>query len=340
MQSLIRRIPRTRLSVLRTARPSSSIRFSSSKPTGTQPPPTTTSTSPESSAVPEEEQNVSEEVDVAREEETDLEEGSFPNLMKPDPLMDLHESFVVPPGRHSPYSAKIIVRNDPSMFDAYQEVAEAFDPKLTSEAQEEHDTEEDETKPSRYLSAREIKGLHIYPLLTRYVTQQTGKGKVSRTAYLVVVGDGNGLVGFGEAKGHDRTEVKNKAQENAIRNMDLVERFEQRTLWTDTEAKLGGTKIFIRPRPVGFGLAVNPYIHQVFKAAGIKDASAKVWGSRNPYQVIRLLMRMLHPGSAPSQMGNGIGGSGRRMESGRGMRGRSDLERERGRRFVNLYTTR
>ena len=258
--------------------------------------------------------------------------------MSLDPLMDMHQSILIPPGRHSPHSAKVVVRNDPSMFDAHHDVMAE---KQTMQALEDYDElegEEEETSTSRYLTEEEIQKLHIYPLLTRYVTQQTGKGKVSRTAYLVVVGNGDGLVGIGEAKGHDRTEVMRKAQENAVRNMDLVERFEKRTLWTEMDAKLGGTRIIIRPRPVGFGLAVNPYIHQVFKAAGIKDASAKVWGSRNPYQVIRLLTQMLHPGNAPLMMGNGIGGSARRLESGRGMRSKDDIQRERGRKLVNLYT--
>ncbi|TCD71900.1 28S ribosomal protein S5, mitochondrial [Steccherinum ochraceum] len=265
----------------------------------------------------------------------DLKNPAFPNLLTPDPLMDLHDSKVFPPERGRPYASKVVVRNDPSMFNAYHDVAA-----LEGVARDElgSDAEGEEDVASRYLSADEIRDLHVYPLLTRYVTQQTGKGKVSRTAYLVVVGNGNGLVGFGEAKGHDRTEVMKKAKENAVRNMDLVERFEGRTLWTEMEAKLGATKIILRPRPVGFGLAVNPYIHQVFKAAGIKDASAKVWGSRNPYQVIRLLTQMLHPGAAPVMMGNGIGGSGRRLESGRGLRGKEDIQRERGRKLVNAYT--
>lgn len=224
------------------------------------------------------------------------------------------------------------------MFDAYYDVLGATRPQDIPDEYIDMEDGVEEASPSRYLSEDEIRKLHIYPLLTRFVTQQTGKGKVSRAAYLVVVGNGDGLVGFGEAKGHDRSEVMRKAQENAIRNMDLVERFEQRTLWTEMDAKLGATRIILRPRPVGFGLAVNPYIHQVFKAAGIKDASAKVWGSRNPYQVIRLLVQMLHPGSAPLQMGNGIGGSARRLESGKGMRGKDDIQRERGRRLVNLYT--
>lgn len=44
---------------------------------------------------------------------------------------------------------------------------------------------------------------------------------------------------------------------------------------------------------------MNPYIHQVAKAAGISDLSAKVYGSRNPTRVIKLAVSMLHGGSNP-----------------------------------------
>jgi small subunit ribosomal protein S5 len=78
----------------------------------------------------------------------------------------------------------------------------------------------------------------------------------------------------------------------AVRNMDYVNRFEGRTIiWTGMSSKLGATRIILRPRPVGFGLYRNPNVHQVLKAAGIKDISAKVWCNR--LNVIKLLFRML-----------------------------------------------
>ncbi|EGN92875.1 hypothetical protein SERLA73DRAFT_146500, partial [Serpula lacrymans var. lacrymans S7.3] len=80
--------------------------------------------------------------------------------------------------------------------------------------------------------------------------------------------------------------------------MDYVERFEKRTLWTEMDSKLGATHIILRPRP----------------AAGIKDASAKVWGSRNPLSVTKALFRMLQAGNAPLSMGDGIGGKARRLD--------------------------
>ncbi|KAI0298678.1 hypothetical protein B0F90DRAFT_1810841 [Multifurca ochricompacta] len=166
---------------------------------------------------------------------------------------------------------------------------------------------EDEHAPILPLSRRELEKLHRFPLITRRVTQQTGKGKIHRRGVLVAVGNGDGLVGYGEAKHDDPTRATNRAFAMAVRNMDYVDRYENRTIWTEMSSKLGATRIILRPRPVGFGLHCNPNIHQVLKAAGIKDISAKVWGSRNPL-------------------------------NGSGVRGKQEIERERGRKLLHLRT--
>ena len=150
--------------------------------------------------------------------------------------------------------------------------------------------------------------------------------------------NGNGLVGYGEGKHDDFGLTQQKAYIEAVRNMDYVDRFEKRTIWTNMEIKFGATRILMRPRPVGFGLHCNPNMHQVLKAAGIKDVSAKVWGSRNPINVIKATCLLIQAGNAPLAMGNGVGGKGRRLESGVGMRGKEVVEMERGRKLVDGRT--
>lgn len=152
--------------------------------------------------------------------------------------------------------------------------------------------------------------------------------------YGVVVGDGNGLVGFGDAKSEDQMSGVRKATNNALKNVDGVELFEGRTIWTDMRVKFGSTELHLRPRPRGFGLMCNPYVHQVCKAAGIKDISAKVHGSRNPMAVIKATLSLLHSGGAPQGMGNGIGGPGKREEKKQGIKSLATMERERGRAFM------
>ncbi len=284
-----------------------------------------------------------------------MQRGSFPNLMVSDRALDHKETAVFPPSSDSPYENKVIIRNDTQFFlaeDGSKEGGSMEDAEESQGREEEEGREKiKKIDPGAAeilgadplmnipLSSKEIKhGLHRYPLLGRRVTLQTGKGKQHRISIHCLVGNGEGLVGLGSGTNETHTVADARAFKPALRNMDSVERFENRTLWTEMEGKFGATRVVIRPRPIGFGLRCNPWIHQIFKAAGIKDASAKVWGSRNPYQVVTATLRMLHAGNAPLGMGDGIGGKGRRLEKGSGVRSAADIERERGRKLVPLRT--
>lgn len=282
--------------------------------------------------------------EIDREARAFLEElqkySEFPNLMKPDVLMDLHESATFAPSRFTPFQNKVVVRNDPSMFLALKE-------KLGHETKDEQDADAaderpagEEENPLNFLHLRpgEITKLYRYPVIFRRVSQQTSKGKVPRMHVVMVVGNRAGLMGIGEGKSEDVPRATRRAMVDAVRSMDFVERYEERTLFTELDHKFASTQVILRPRPVGFGLHVNPNIYHLFKAAGIKDASAKVWGSRNPLMVIRTTMQMLMPGHQPLGMGNGLGRRGKRLDKRIGMRAPDDVERERGRKLVPLRT--
>lgn len=258
------------------------------------------------------------------------EPDNWPDLMTPDPFLD--DGFVheFPPEKDSPYHNKIIFRNDnPRMFDT-EEAPYGIDPISRIKDKPGQTVERPPPRDhKRHLD-------YIFPIVARRVTKQTGKGKISRQSLWMLVGDGKGLVGLGLGKGEFPNVAKDLAMDQAVKNVDFVQRFENRTIWTEMETKFGATRIVMRPRPVGFGLRCNPWIHQVCKAAGIKDISAKVYGSRNRINVIKATMRMLHSGNAPLSMGDGIGGPGRKMDKGTGARSRYEVERERGRKLVHL----
>lgn len=251
----------------------------------------------------------------------------YPNVAYPAPFFDAGHSEVFH-GRLSKRTARVTVRNATPIADLIPKGQIRYVPE-----------EKSADDPMNFLPIHtsKLRFLHRYPLITRRVTQQTGKGKIHRIYVLVVMGNGDGLVGFGEGKHDDFGKAQDKAVIEAVRNMDYVERFESRTIWTNMDTKLGATRILMRPRPVGFGLHCNPVIHQVLKAAGVKDVSAKVWGSRNPINVIKATCRMIQAGNAPLGMGNGIGGKGKKLDAGSGMRSREAIERERGRKLVEGY---
>lgn len=172
------------------------------------------------------------------------------------------------------------------------------------------------------LSPGEIRALVRFPLIVKRVVNMKSKGKMPSMYALVVVGNQNGLVGVGEGKDETANRAVTKAFNQAVRSMDYVDRYEDRTVWGTMESNFGSCAIEMRSRPPGasfllagrvrgaieltalasfpgFGLRVNHYLHQVAKAAGISDLSAKVDGSRNGTRVIKLAIQMLHGGNVP-----------------------------------------
>ena len=271
---------------------------------------------------------------------------AFPDLSKHDPLLDTQMTYVFPANQKNPYTNKVVFRN---VDDEFRSVFEVERERAAEEARQKGDKAEEEKAPMETESAEVDMKRHLplnkferdklfhFPLISRRVTKQTGKGKIHRTYHLLVVGNGDGLVGYGEGKDlDDSTRAMDKALVQAVRNMDYVERFEKRTIFGEMRTKMGSTQIILRPRPVGFGLQCHPKIHQILKAAGIKDISAKVWGSRNPINVIKALFRILHSGNAPLYMGDGIGGKGRRTYKGDPIQTREGVERARGRKLYDL----
>ncbi|TFK49163.1 hypothetical protein OE88DRAFT_1663595 [Heliocybe sulcata] len=320
---------------LRQSRPSCKASPSSScskyvRAYSTPSPPTTSPESQDGSTQP---------ASAEPEEDDALEDPEeYPNLLTYHPYYDSFQAEELEPLR-AKHKSRVIIRNDSSMFlESMNRELEDVDDDERVDVQKQQGKEDVDWKITMSISKEEINRLHQYLLVTRRVTQQTGKGRIQRMQCLVVVGNGNGLVGYGEGKAEEVPEAQEQALKEAVRNMDFVERFEERTIFTEMNSKFGATQIILRPRPVGFGLACQSQIHQVLKAAGIKDCSAKVWGSRNKMNVIKTLFRMLHSGNAPLGMGNGFGGGARRLDKGSGVRSSRDVERERGRRLVPLRT--
>lgn len=138
------------------------------------------------------------------------------------------------------------------------------------------------------LNEEYIDKLHAKPLIMKRVSNQTAKGKIPTNYALVVVGDKNGMIGIGEGK--DRVEMSravSKAHWNAVKNLQFVPRYEDRTVIGNIDHVFHGCKVFLRSAPSGFGLRVNHYIFEICELAGIKDLSAKIYKSRNPMNVCK-----------------------------------------------------
>ncbi|SCV67640.1 BQ2448_5251 [Microbotryum intermedium] len=252
-----------------------------------------------------------------------------------DPMLDIHPAkklFIPKSESGDPADLSIIFHNDDPTHEGYQQ------PKPKPEHLTSTPGEDDSVahlSSVTQLSPFEIRNLYRFPLITKRVVNMKAKGKMPAMYSLVVVGNGKGLVGVGEGKDDTANKAVGKAFSQAVRSMDYVERYEERTIWGTMQSNFGSCQIHMRPRAPGFGLRVNHYIHQVAKAAGISDLSAKVHGSRNGTRVIKLAVAMLHGGTTPVDMGGfGQTKGQRKNKKTRGMATADEVAKLRGRKAV------
>jgi len=130
-------------------------------------------------------------------------------------------------------------------------------------------------------------GLMKRVLHIRRTTRLSRAGKVRSLYALVLVGNGKGAAGYGEGKASDIGGAIEKATRRAIRNLMPIARYDGRTIYNDIEHKFVKTNLTLRSAPPGYGIVANNNIHEICRAAGIQDLSAKVRGSTNPMNVVK-----------------------------------------------------
>lgn len=120
-------------------------------------------------------------------------------------------------------------------------------------------------------------------LYVNMVQRMTDSGRRTRFSITVVVGNGNGYVGLGMARGKEVGPTIKKAIDNA--KLNVIELIRGCGSWEcgcmnphsipfKVTGKAGSTEVTIRPAPRGVGLAVNDVAKKIFKLAGIND----IWG--------------------------------------------------------------
>ena len=98
---------------------------------------------------------------------------------------------------------------------------------------------------------RQVKDLRTKTLVSHSVVNQTRLGKVRRAYRLSIAGNGNGLLGIGEGKSDEAADAKIQSQYRAIRNMQPIPRYENRTIFGDVAGKVGATELQLMHRPPG-----------------------------------------------------------------------------------------
>jgi small subunit ribosomal protein S5 len=124
------------------------------------------------------------------------------------------------------------------------------------------------------------------------VTKVVKGGRRFRFTALVVVGNKNGLVGFGFGKAKEVPDAIKKAVDDAFKSIVKVNT-KGSTIAHDIEVKYNASRILLRPASEGTGVIAGGATRPVLELAGIKDILTKSLGSNNPANVVRATMKAL-----------------------------------------------
>ena len=118
------------------------------------------------------------------------------------------------------------------------------------------------------------------------VSKTVKGGRIARFAALMVVGDGNGRVGYGLGKAAEVPEAIRKGIEDAKKNMITVS-LKGTTIPHEVLGVYGAGKVLLKPASEGTGLIAGGTARKVLEMAGIRNVRAKCLRSNNPVNVVK-----------------------------------------------------
>lgn len=124
------------------------------------------------------------------------------------------------------------------------------------------------------------------------VTKVTKGGRTFSFSAIVVVGNENGIVGYGLGKANEVTTAIQKGIEDAKKSLVKVPVING-TLPHQQIAHYGGADVFIAPASSGTGVKAGGAMRAVLESVGVKDCLAKSKGSSNPHNVVKATIAAL-----------------------------------------------
>ncbi len=135
------------------------------------------------------------------------------------------------------------------------------------------------------------------------VTKVVKGGRRFSFAAIVVVGNGDGVVGYGLGKANEVTDAITKGIEDAKKNLIKVPILKG-TVPHAIHGKYSGGFVFLKPAATGTGVIAGGAMRAVLDSAGVKDVLAKSKGSSNPHNVVKATFDALLKMRAPHVVAN------------------------------------